>query len=86
MLFQNDKLRLKSTPQRWRAGVLGLGFREVPLDGTIAVRAAGLLDFHQDPADRFIAATAAELDATLITADETLLEWRSKIRRQDARR
>jgi PIN domain nuclease of toxin-antitoxin system len=43
------------------------------------------MDFHQAPADRFIAGTAAELDATLITADEALLEWRSRIRRQDAR-
>ena len=32
-----------------------------------------LLD-HRDPADRFIAATAQVLDATLVTADERLIE------------
>ena len=32
------------------------------------------LPLHKDPSDRIIAATAAVLDLTLVTADERLLE------------
>ena len=38
-----------------------------------------------EPADRFIAATALGLDATLLTADDKLLVWQSGLRRPDAR-
>ena len=86
ILAEAGVLRLKSKPEKWRAEALGLGLMEIELSGSIAIRATELMDFHQDPADRFIAATAAELGATLVTADAVLLEWRSKVKRQDARR
>jgi PIN domain nuclease of toxin-antitoxin system len=35
--------------------------------------AARQLDMHQDPADRFLVATAQVLDLTLVTADKALL-------------
>jgi PIN domain nuclease of toxin-antitoxin system len=54
------------------------------LTGDIALRAVELENLHSDPADRFIAATAIVHDATLMTADESLLAWRSKVRRQNA--
>jgi len=48
-------------------------YREAPLTHQIAL-AARLLPFrHQDPADRFLAATAKVLDLTLLTADARLL-------------
>ena len=48
-------------------------FREAPLTHEIAL-AARLLPFrHQDPADRFLAATAQVLELTLLTADARLL-------------
>jgi PIN domain nuclease of toxin-antitoxin system len=62
------------------------GIREVPLTGDIAIEAVQLNALHNDPADRFIAATAIVHDATLITADERLLGWRSKVRRINAER
>ena len=41
-----------------------------PLTPAIAVRASQLgPDFHKDPADRLIAATALELNAPLVTRD-----------------
>ena len=44
--------------------------RLAPLTPQIAVRAALLgPDFHKDPADRLIAATAIELNAPLVTRD-----------------
>lgn len=39
-----------------------------------------------DPADRLILATARVHDATLVTADKTLLGWRGRIKRHNARR
>jgi PIN domain nuclease of toxin-antitoxin system len=48
------------------------GISEAPLTHEI-VLAADQLDLHQDPADRFLAATAQVLDLTLVTADQRLL-------------
>jgi PIN domain nuclease of toxin-antitoxin system len=46
-----------------------------PLTPAIALRAAGLQDFHGDPADRMIVATALELDLKLATADDRIVRW-----------
>jgi len=48
------------------------GVKEAPLTHEIAL-VARQLPLHQDPADRFLAATAQVLDLTLVTADERLL-------------
>jgi PIN domain nuclease of toxin-antitoxin system len=34
-----------------------------------------LIDFHGDPADRIIVATAMTLGIPLITADEKIIRW-----------
>jgi PIN domain nuclease of toxin-antitoxin system len=47
--------------------------REAPLTHEIALVARELKLPHQDPADRFLAATAQVLDLTLVTADNDLL-------------
>lgn len=47
--------------------------REAPITFDVAVVSEQLVLDHWDPADRFIAATARVLDATLITADERLI-------------
>ena len=78
------KIRFEVTMDEWRRRVLDLGIHEVPLDGRMAVRSAGLLDHHRDPGDRFIAATALLLPATLVTADEMLLAWKTSLKRQNA--
>jgi PIN domain nuclease of toxin-antitoxin system len=46
---------------------------EAPLTHEIALAARELPIRNQDPADRFIAATAQVLDLTLVTADTALL-------------
>lgn len=53
------------------------GFQEAPLTGEIAVLSRTLPFEHDDPADRFIAATAHALGAKLATSDERLrsLDW-----------
>ncbi|MFQ5939903.1 MAG: PIN domain-containing protein, partial [Alphaproteobacteria bacterium] len=73
-------------PETVRANTLAQGVREVPLTGALGISAACLGDFHGDPADRFIAATAMSLDATLLTADDRLLDWRGDLKTHDARR
>lgn len=48
------------------------GFKLAPFTHEI-VLAAERLNLHDDPADRFLAATAQVLDLTLVTADQKLL-------------
>ena len=47
----------------------------VPLHPEIAIASARLDDFHGDPADRLIVATAQQAGATLVTADSKILAW-----------
>ena len=48
--------------------------REAPLTHDIAVASRQLTLSHQDPADRFLAATAKVLGLTLVTSDDRLLK------------
>lgn len=48
-------------------------FKEAPLNHEVALKSRSLSLAHQDPADRFLAATALIYDLTLVTADERLL-------------
>jgi PIN domain nuclease of toxin-antitoxin system len=48
-------------------------FHEAPLTHEIALAARRLPLAYQDPADRFLAATAQILDLTLVTADTRLI-------------
>ena len=69
----------------WREELLDMGLREVAVDGKIGLAAAGLHDFHPDPADRLIVATAIARAATLVTADARILDWQAELARVDAR-
>ena len=53
------------------------GFQEAPLTSEMAVLSRTLAFEHNDPADRFIAATAYALNASLATEDQNLrkLSW-----------
>lgn len=86
MLHARGRIRLSESPAAWRAEWLQAGLIEWPVDGTIAILAAELASLHKDPADRFIAATAIVHRATLVTADERLLEWQHSLRRHHAGR
>lgn len=49
------------------------GVRVIGIDSAIAARSTRIAaNFHGDPADQLIVATAIELGATLVTADENL--------------
>lgn len=86
LLQARGRLRLPSPVREWRDAVLAAGAIELPLDGVTAVRALELSGLHDDPADRFIVATALVNGAALVTADERLLDWRHAMERHDARK
>jgi len=69
----------------WRSDLLQTGLLEIPLQGSVAIRAGQLQMFHGDPADRLIVATAIENGATLMTADEKILSWDRLHQKTDAR-
>ena len=45
------------------------GMKELPLDNPVMLRASALPEVHQDPADRFIIATALLNDCVIVTGD-----------------
>ena len=49
------------------------GLKDAPVTRHVSFMARELVMEHQDPADRFLAATAAVYDLTLVTADDKLL-------------
>ena len=61
------------------------GLIELPITGAIGITALQLRNLHPDTADRLIVATAQEVGATLLTADEKILAWPGRLDRRDAR-
>lgn len=79
------RIRMKGSPTEIRCGVVRDGLSEINLDGEIALDAAGLGNISLDPMDRLIVATARVHGATLVTADESILDWGGELERLDAR-
>jgi PIN domain nuclease of toxin-antitoxin system len=86
VLVERGRIRLREPAEGLRARALEAGIQEVPIDAPIALLAARLRGFHGDPVDRLLIATAMERAATLMTADATLLQWKSGPALFDARR
>ena len=84
MLRAKDRLDSPADVAAWRRELLGQGLIEIPVDGDIGIRANTLADFHADPADRIIVATAMT-GHRLVTADERILGWGGSLDRLDAR-
>ncbi len=85
MLHQRGRIQLVQPIDVWRRLLVDQGLREWPLTGEVGIAAATLSDFHPDPADRFITATALLHGATLVTADDRILTWSGTLQRHDAR-
>ena len=71
-LNEKGRIRLHGNLTEWVVQATA-SFREAPLTHEIALAARKLPLQHQDPADRFLAATAEVLELTLVTADAGLL-------------
>ena len=72
LLHAKGRIALPGNWAEWIAAATA-PMREAPLTHEIVVVAHGLALAHQDPADRFLAATASVLGLTLVTADQRLL-------------
>lgn len=75
MLAEKKRLEIDMDLGTWRNELLENGLREIAMHGDIGIKAGSLLNFHGDPADRIIVASALSLPAKLITADEKILAW-----------
>lgn len=77
MLVEHKRLRFSMDVGAWVDAALQRPKVELlPFLPAAAVRAAGLgAGFPEDPADRFIVATALELRAPVATSDRAIEEW-----------
>jgi PIN domain nuclease of toxin-antitoxin system len=72
LLHARGRIQLPGNLRDWIVHSTGR-FREAPLTHEIVLAAHELPLAHQDPADRFLAATAGTLSLMLVTADDRLL-------------
>lgn len=74
LLAERGRIAITSSPAEWvQRMVQAIPRREAALTHDIAVMSRQVSLPHQDPADRFLAATARVLGLTLVTADDRLL-------------
>ena len=77
MLVAKGRIALSMDVAEWLAlvgQIKAVSF--VPVDNEIAVKSTELpCEFHKDPADRMIVATARKLAAPLVTADEKIRNY-----------
>lgn len=73
-LERAGRVAIEGSVSAWLGDALQeLDIQVVPIDVQIAARSVRIAaNFHGDPADQLIAATAIELDVPLATADERL--------------
>ena len=77
MLIKKDRLKLTMDTDSWLEKVESLPFVQfIPVDNQIAAKSVNLPgEFHADPADRIIVATAREKGVDLITSDEKIQNY-----------
>jgi PIN domain nuclease of toxin-antitoxin system len=75
ILAEKGRLMLEPTPEQWiQKSLQELDIKEANLTNEIAILSRQLDLIHQDPADRFIAATAVHYGLTLATVDANLTQ------------
>ena len=74
LLAEKRRVAIDGDPRRWiEAAWSRAPMHEAPLNHEVALRSRAVSVPHQDPADRFLAATAQAFDLTLVTDDRHLL-------------
>lgn len=82
MLVDKGRVELDRPTSTWAHDVLAQeATNEAPLTAEIAVAAGELAEFHGDPADRILAATAQALGIPLLTKDDKIRSWADDQRR-----
>lgn len=77
MLARKGRVELKTDPSQWVTTALATHpFREAPLNFAVAQASESLTLRSNDPADRFLAATAVVYELVLVTADRRLVPSR----------
>lgn len=73
-LIEKRRLAISCDPEEWIRQALEMtGLRLVPLSPAIMYRSTVLPpEFHDDPADQIIVATARDENATILTSDERI--------------
>jgi len=75
ILSEKGRIQLDAPPVSWMKNVLStLPFQEATLNHEVAMQSRDVRLPHQDPADRFIAASAIVYGLTLVTADRNLID------------
>lgn len=80
MLAMKSRLSLKPDEETWFSTNLEAPVSLAPLTAEISLASCRLPDFHGDPADRIIVATAITMGLPLITADEKIIQWNEALR------
>lgn len=77
MLIEKNRLSLSMDIESWTKEVSEIkGVRFVPVDNEIGIKSTKLPgEFHKDPADRIIVATARKLAVPLATVDEKIIQY-----------
>jgi PIN domain nuclease of toxin-antitoxin system len=75
MLSMKGRLGLKPDEESWFTANLTSPVSLAPLTAEISMASCRLPDFHGDPADRIIVATAITMGIPLITADQEIIHW-----------
>lgn len=75
MLVCKNRLDLEPTVEDWVRMNLRPPVTLQPLTPGIALASTRLEDFHGDPVDRMLVATALTTGQPLVTADRKILEW-----------
>jgi PIN domain nuclease of toxin-antitoxin system len=74
VLAERGRVRLDDEPRRWiREALARTPLNEAPLGHEVALRSREVALPHDDPADRFLVATALVYELTFVTADERIL-------------
>lgn len=74
LLADRGRIALRPEPVTWiREQYKKLRPKEAPINHEVSIQSRAIDLPHQDPADRFLAATALVYDLVLVTADERLL-------------
>jgi PIN domain nuclease of toxin-antitoxin system len=76
MLHEKNRIWIDhADPVEWIERVLGsIPFKEASLNHEVAIQSRQVKLPHQDPADRFLVATALVYDLTFMTVDQKILD------------
>ena len=77
MLITKSRLILSMDVETWLDEVSQIdGLRFVPVNNEISIKSTVLPgEFHKDPADRIIVATARKFAVPVVTADEKMIQY-----------